>query len=332
MEEKILKAPNGFLTLFILFVLHVLNLLMFIFAVSKENAILVFLSIIIFIVLFIMLFGIKVLDPQEALVLTLFGKYYGTLKKEGIYYVNPFSAAVNPAANTSLRQSGDVDSKGLEIPGTTGTSYSAKSFSKKISLKIMTLNNNRQKVNDCLGNPVEIGIAVIWSVKDTAKAVFAVDNYKEFLSLQCDAALRNIVRIYPYDVAQNVDTTGDGEPDEGSLRGSSEVVAKRIKEEIQSRVYEAGIEIIEARITYLAYAPEIAAAMLQRQQASAIIDARKMIVDGAVGMVEMALVKMNEGGIVNLDEERKAAMVSNLLVVLCGNKDAQPIVNSGSLY
>ena len=196
----------------------------------------------------------------------------------------------------------------------------------------MTLNNNRQKVNDCLGNPVEIGIAVIWSVKDTAKAVFAVDNYKEFLSLQCDAALRNIVRIYPYDVAQNVDTTGDGEPDEGSLRGSSEVVAKRIKEEIQSRVYEAGIEIIEARITYLAYAPEIAAAMLQRQQASAIIDARKMIVDGAVGMVEMALVKMNEGGIVNLDEERKAAMVSNLLVVLCGNKDAQPIVNSGSLY
>lgn len=332
MEEKILKAPNGLLTLFILFVLHVLNLLMFIFAVSKENAILVFLSIIIFIVLFIMLFGIKVLDPQEALVLTLFGKYYGTLKKEGIYYVNPFSAAVNPAANTSLRQSGDVDSKGLEIPGTTGTSYSAKSFSKKISLKIMTLNNNRQKVNDCLGNPVEIGIAVIWSVKDTAKAVFAVDNYKEFLSLQCDAALRNIVRIYSYDVAQNVDTTGDGEPDEGSLRGSSEVVAKRIKEEIQSRVYEAGIEIIEARITYLAYAPEIAAAMLQRQQASAIIDARKMIVDGAVGMVEMALVKMNEGGIVNLDEERKAAMVSNLLVVLYGNKDAQPIVNSGSLY
>lgn len=332
MEEKILKAPNGLLTLFILFVLHVLNLLMFIFAVSKENAILVFLSIIIFIVSFIMLFGIKVLDPQEALVLTLFGKYYGTLKKEGIYYVNPFSAAVNPAANTSLRQSGDVDSKGLEIPGTTGTSYSAKSFSKKISLKIMTLNNNRQKVNDCLGNPVEIGIAVIWSVKDTAKAVFAVDNYKEFLSLQCDAALRNIVRIYSYDVAQNVDTTGDGEPDEGSLRGSSEVVAKRIKEEIQSRVYEAGIEIIEARITYLAYAPEIAAAMLQRQQASAIIDARKMIVDGAVGMVEMALVKMNEGGIVNLDEERKAAMVSNLLVVLYGNKDAQPIVNSGSLY
>ncbi|WP_448909903.1 SPFH domain-containing protein, partial [Holdemania massiliensis] len=192
--------------------------------------------------------------------------------------------------------------------------------------------NNKQKINDCLGNPIEIGIAVIWRVHDTAKAAFAVDNYKEFLSLQCDAALRDIVRVYPYDVAQNVDTTGDGEPDEGSLRGSSEIVAARIRDEIQSRVQEAGLDIIEARITYLAYAPEIAAVMLQRQQASAIIDARKMIVDGAVGMVEMALNKLNEGGMVELDEERKAAMVSNLLVVLCGNKDAQPIVNSGSLY
>ena len=148
----------------------------------------------------------------------------------------------------------------------------------------------------------------------------------------CIRDRRDIVRLYPYDVAQNVDTTGDGEPDEGSLRGSSEIVASRIRKEIQNRVQEAGLEILEARITYLAYAPEIAAVMLQRQQASAIIDARKMIVDGAVGMVEMALNKLNEGGMVELDEERKAAMVSNLLVVLCGNKDAQPIVNSGSLY
>ena len=203
---------------------------------------------------------------------------------------------------------------------------------KRISLKIMTLNNNRQKINDCLGNPVEIGIAVMWRVVDTAKAVFEVDNYKEYLSLQCDSALRNIVRIYPYDVAPNVDTTGDGMADEGSLRGSSEVVAQRIKDEIQSKVTQAGIEIIEARITYLAYASEIAAVMLQRQQASAIIDARKMIVDGAVGMVEMALERLNENNVVNLDEERKAAMVSNLLVVLCGNRDAQPVVNSGSIY
>lgn len=203
---------------------------------------------------------------------------------------------------------------------------------KKISLKIMTLNNNRQKINDCLGNPIEIGIAVMWRVVDTAKAVFNVDNYKEYLSLQCDSALRNIVRIYPYDVAPNVDTTGDGVADEGSLRGSSEIVAARIRDEIQQKVKEAGLEIIEARITYLAYAPEIAAVMLQRQQASAIIDARKMIVDGAVGMVEMALERLNENDVVTLDEERKAAMVSNLLVVLCGNHDAQPVVNSGSLY
>ncbi len=159
-----------------------------------------------------------------------------------------------------------------------------------------------------------------------------MDNYKEYLSLQCDSALRNIVRIYPYDVSPNVDTTGDGQADEGSLRGSSEIVANRIREEIQSRVEDAGLEILEARITYLAYAPEIAAVMLQRQQASAIIDARKMIVDGAVGMVEMALERLNEGELVELDEERKAAMVSNLLVVLCGNHDAQPIVNTGSLY
>ncbi|MCR5373149.1 MAG: SPFH domain-containing protein, partial [Solobacterium sp.] len=205
-------------------------------------------------------------------------------------------------------------------------------LSKKISLKVMTLNNAKQKINDVLGNPVEIGIAVTWEVVDTAKAVFNVDNYKEFLSLMCDTALRDIVRIYPYDIAPNVDTTGDGLADDGSLRGSSNLVAERIKEEIQSRVDQAGIHIIDARITYLAYAPEIAAVMLQRQQASAIIDARKMIVDGAVGMVEMALDRLKENNTVELDEERKAAMVSNLLVVLCGNHDAQPVVNSGSLY
>ena len=282
--------------------------------------------------------GLKVLKPQEALVLTLFGKYVGTLKEEGFYFVNPFCAAVNPAAKTKLNQSGDVDggqSSNALLNAALGKSVDVtmpESASKKISLKDMTLSNSRQKINDCLGNPVEIGIAVIWRVTDTAKAVFNVDNFKEYLSLQCDSALRNIVRLYPYDVAPGVDTTGDGVADEGSLRGSSELVAQRIKDEIQQKVHEAGIEILEARITYLAYAPEIAAVMLQRQQASAIIDARKMIVDGAVGMVEMALERLSENHTVELDEERKAAMVSNLLVVLCGNRDAQPVVNSGSLY
>lgn len=198
----------------------------------------------------------------------------------------------------------------------------------------MTLNNSKQKINDYLGNPVEIGIAVMWKVKDTAKAVFQVDNFKEYLSLQTDTALRNIVRQYPYDMNPNykIDTTGDGEPDDGSLRGSSQVVAQRIKEDLQNRVDFAGLEIVDTRITHLSYAPEIAAAMLQRQQAAALIDARAMIVDGATGMVEMALDQLTQKGVVDLDEERKAAMVSNLMVVLCSNSEVSPIVNSGSLY
>ena len=281
-----------------------------------------------------MLAGLRVLKPQEALVLTLFGKYIGTLKGEGFYAINPFCSAVNPASDTKLNQSGDVKTlspaKSVNSDGVTVNVAAVPN--KKISLKIMTLNNNRQKINDCLGNPIEIGIAVMWRVSDTAKAVFNVDNFKEYLSLQCDAALREIVRIYPYDVAPNVDTTGDGIADEGSLRGSSEIVASRIREKIEEKVGFAGLEIIEARITYLAYAPEIAAIMLQRQQASAIIDARKMIVDGAVGMVQMALDKINSDNICELDDERKAQMVSNLLVVLCGNQNAQPVINSGSIY
>ena len=281
---------------------------------------------------FIPFLGLKALKPQEAIVLSLFGEYIGTIREPGFYFVNPFSTAYNPAAKTRLGQSSDVDSSAKLASTVDGKTTYVPDNSKKISLKIMTLSNSRQKVNDVLGNPVEISIAVMWRVVDTAKAVFNVDNFKEYLSLQCDSAVRNIVRVYPYDIAPGIDTTGDGEPDEGSLRGSSALVAERIRKEIQDKVEEAGLEIIEARITYLAYAPEIAAAMLQRQQASAIIDARKMIVDGAVGMVEMALEKLNENNIVELDEERKAAMVSNLLVVLCGNKDAQPIVNSGSLY
>lgn len=280
--------------------------------------------------------GLKVLKPQEALVLTLFGEYKGTLKGEGFYFVNPFCSAENPAAKTKLAQSGENTGKVSATGGSSGLSLTigedTGSGSKKISLKEMTLNNGKQKINDCLGTPVEIRIAVIWKVKDTAKAVFNVDNYKEYLSLQCDSALRDIVRIYPYDVTNNVDTTGDGHPDEGSLRGSAEIVAERIRQEIQKKVEEAGLEIIDTRITYLAYAPEIASAMLQRQQATAVVDARKLIVDGAVGMVEMALDQLNQKQLVELDEERKAAMVSNLLVVLCGNHDAQPVVNSGSLY
>ena len=329
------KGMAVLLGIIALYVLAILGILAFCAQPWGATVALLVLSILVLALGWIPICGLKVLKPQEALVLTLFGRYIGTLKGEGFYFVNPFCTSVNPAAKTKLNQSADVDGgkNGIQAPlSAANQAASAEAFSKKISLKIMTLNNARQKINDCLGNPIEIGIAVMWRVTDTAAAVFNVDNYKEYLSLQCDAALRNIVRIYPYDVAPGIDTTGDGQADEGSLRGSSEVVAGRIRDEIQAKVADAGLEILEARITYLAYAPEIAAVMLQRQQASAIIDARKMIVEGAVGMVEMALERLAENNTVELDEERKAAMVSNLLVVLCGNRDAQPVVNSGSLY
>ena len=332
MNEIVLHGKkNGMAVLIADIALYIIGFILLFICISREPGIMIIVPMLIFAFGLIPLMGLKVLKPQEALVLTLFGKYIGTLKGEGFYAVNPFCASVNPAAATKLSQSGDVRSV-LTRTAAGADSVQEQPQGKKISLKVMTLNNSRQKINDVLGNPVEIGIAVTWRVVDTAKAVFNVDNYKEYLSLMCDTALRDIVRIYPYDVAPNIDTTGDGAADDGSLRGSSTVVAERIREEIQKHVDDAGIEVIAARITYLAYAPEIAAVMLQRQQASAIIDARKMIVDGAVGMVEMALDRLQEKGTVELDDERKAAMVSNLLVVLCGNHDAQPVVNSGSLY
>ncbi len=338
MSEKILnKNKNGMAMLLLTVLLYVAAIGAIVAGVKlPHGGVLVAAGVIYCALGWILFCGLKVLRPQEALVLTLFGNYIGTIREPGFYFVNPFSSAVNPAAGTRLSQSGDVKPTGGKLfqIGVEGASaeVNVAEMGKKISMKVMTLSNSRQKINDCLGNPVEISIAVMWRVQDTAKAVFNVDNYKEYLSLQCDSALRDVVRIYPYDVAENVDTTGDGQADEGSLRGSSEVVAERIRAEIQNKVADAGLEVLEARITYLAYAPEIAAVMLQRQQASAIIDARKMIVDGAIGMVEMALARLSEQEVVDLDEERKAAMVSNLLVVLCSNRDAQPVVNSGSLY
>jgi regulator of protease activity HflC (stomatin/prohibitin superfamily) len=267
--------------------------------------------------------GLKVLKPNEAYVLTLFGKYYGTLRGPGFFFVNPFVTAATPSKTEApaAQASGQDSLSNLLKAASTGSSTGK---GKKISLKAMTLNNEKQKINDLLGNPIEIGIVVIWRVVNTAKAIFNVDNYSEFLSIQCDSALRGIVRLYPYDVP--------GDEDERSLRGSSQEVADGLKTAIQEKVDAAGLEIMEARITHLAYAQEIAAAMLQRQQAAAIIDARSAIVKGAVDMVEMALSHLSEHDIVDLDNERKAAMVSNLLVVLCGNKDVHPVVNSGSLY
>lgn len=309
-KEKEIKAVSGWLMLFVVIVMVLGGIALMaggIVLTGGDDApqnpgflALVALGVVVMLAGLICGKGLKVIAPNEALVLTLFGKYYGSIKRDGFFFINPFCTAVNPAA-----------------------AFNGK-LGRKISLKAMSLNNDKQKVNDEEGNPIEISVVVIWRISDTAKAVFAVENYFTFISTQCDSAIRQVARQYPYDVSEN--------GDEKSLRGSSVEIAEVLKTELQSRVDMAGIEIMDARINNLAYAPEIAAAMLQRQQAAAIIAARQKIVDGAVSMVDMALKKLSDNNIVELDDERKAAMVSNLLVVLCGNRDAQPIVNSGSIY
>ena len=266
--------------------------------------------------------GFHIIQPNQAKVFTLFGKYYGTLKEPGFFYVNPFCSTVSPAKTAA----GATQAASLNVAnGTQSTNVAVSLPSSKISLRTRTLNNDRQKVNDVLGNPIVIGANVIWKVADPTAAVFNVENFEQFLSTQCDSVIRNIARLYPYD-------TMEDDAEEKTLRGSSNEIAEQMETELQMRVADAGLEIIDVRITHLAYAEEIAAAMLQRQQAVAVIAARQKIVEGAVSMVKMAIDQLGEEEIVVLDEERKAAMVSNLLVVLCGNKDAQPIVNSGSIY
>ncbi|HBG3995997.1 TPA: SPFH domain-containing protein [Clostridioides difficile] len=321
-QEKDAKVFNGVAALIMIVLFLVVSIGIMVFGIVKLDSgftgigsLMLILGLVFIVVDFILFFGLKMINPKEAIVLVLFGNYYGTIKKEGYYWVNPFCSAINPAVSRINVSKSSSDEK---------VDISTNSRGKKVSLKTLTLNNEKQKVNDLLGNPIIIGVVVIWKVIDATKAVFNVDNYNTFLSIQCDSTIRNVSRLYPYDVSE------DG--DEKSLRGSSQEIADRLKDELQSRVDIAGIEVCEVRITHLSYAPEIAAAMLQRQQAEAIIAARKKIVEGAVSMVEMALTNLSENNVVTLDEERKAAMVSNLLVVLCGNKDAQPVVNSSSIY
>lgn len=294
--EKLLRPISGYLMLAVNLLLIAGSIVMIALGgVTEITAVFVIGFLLIPVWLFL-LYGYCVVAPNEAVVLTLFGKYKGTIKAEGYYWYNPFCRKFNPAAPpVGARR-------------------------KHVSMKAMTLNNEKQKVNDADGNPIEIGVVVIWRIRDAAKAVFNVDNYVNFISIQSDAAIRNIARQYPYDATED---------DEKSLRGSAQEIAATLCDDLQKRVEIAGIEVVEARIAHLAYAQEIAAAMLQRQQAEAIVQARQKIVDGAVGMVEMALNKLSEHNVVEFDPERKAQMVSNLLVVLCGNKDAQPVVNSG---
>lgn len=280
-EERKVISINGFFMLFVFFIIGLFAWLFFSISLGFLGGLLVALIVFGFM-------GFKLLKPQEAMVLTVFGKYVGTLKGAGFHWVNPLAQSITPF-----------------VP---------------ISLKARTLENGKQKINDELGNPIEVGIIVIWEVQDTAKAMFNVNDYNTFLSAQADSALRNIVRTYPYDATED--------SGKQTLRGDSQEISAKLKAEIQKNVRVAGLNIIDAKITHLAYAPEIAAAMLQRQQAAAIIDAKRAIVDGAVGMVEMALNRLNEHNVVNLSDADKAKMVNNLLVILCGNKEAQPVLKN----
>lgn len=317
-EEKELRPSSGWLGLFIGILFLLSPIAGIIVAVSSENFIFIPITIILFIVGIFVLCGLRILNPNEAMVLVLFGNYYGTIKKQGFYFVNPFATMINPTYVSPAMKLTKQEQKELEEDSEVSTT-------KKLSLKVMTLNNKKQKVNDEVGNPIIIGTVVIWKIVNPTKAVFNVENYKNYLSIQCDSTIRNVARLYPYDVEDS------SEHVEKSLRASSTEIAEKLKEELQQRVEIAGIEVEEVRITHLSYSSEIAAAMLQRQQAQAIIAARKKIVEGAVGMVEMALDSLNEKQVVELDNEKKAKMISNLLVVLCSNKDTQPIVDSSSI-
>jgi regulator of protease activity HflC (stomatin/prohibitin superfamily) len=281
--EKVITAPSGYLACVLVLVLIAGAALCF--WVEQPVA-----GVVICVIIFVLILpGLVIVNPNESKVLTLFGKYTGTVKQDGFFWVNPFTVK------------------------------------RKVSLRAFNLNGQQLKVNDSVGNPIEIAAVIVWQIKDTAKAVFAVENYLQYVNIQSEAAVRHLANSFPYDHIED-------ESASITLRGGAEQVSVLLEKELNDRLDRAGIEVLEARISHLAYAPEIAHAMLQRQQASAIIAARRLIVEGAVGMVEMALTKMEEKNIIELDEERKAAMVSNLLVVLCGDKSVSPIVNTGTLY
>lgn len=281
--EKIINPPSGY-TAFVLF-LVLLGAIALSFAAEA-----VIPAVILGIIDFVLVLpGLVIVNPNESKVLTLFGSYVGTVKKDGFFWVNPFT------------------------------------IKKKVSLRAFNLNGQQLKVNDSVGNPIEIAAVIVWQIKDTANAVFAVENYLQYVNIQSEAAVRHLANSFPYDNIEDENANI-------TLRGGAEQVSHLLEKELNERLDRAGIEVLEARISHLAYAPEIAHTMLQRQQASAIISARRLIVEGAVGMVEMALARLSEKKIVELDEERKAAMVSNLLVVLCGDRSVNPVVNTGTLY
>jgi regulator of protease activity HflC (stomatin/prohibitin superfamily) len=285
--EKEIKAPNGIMFIFVLLASQIGAFTFLVSNIINKNVTLAIIGLLVTLVIFICWFGFFMVNPKEARVMQLFGKYAGTVHDSGLRWANPFY--------TKMR----------------------------VSLRVRNFESSKLKVNDKNGNPIEIAAVIVWEVTDTAEAVFQVDDYEDFVSIQSESALRNLATSYAYD---------HHEDDDISLRSDPTQISAALKVEVQDRLEKAGVTVIESRISHLAYAPEIANAMLRRQQAMAIIAARRTIVEGAVGMVEMALTKLEERQIVELDAERKAAMVSNLLVVLCSDEAAQPIVNTGSLY
>ncbi len=286
-KEKVVNAPNGIGFIFVLLAIQALTLALTVYGFSSKSGVIAILGMLLVLIAFVCWFGFFMVDPKEGRVLQLFGKYVGTVHTPGLRWANPFYSKM------------------------------------RVSLRVRNFESSKLKVNDKNGNPIEIAAVIVWEVVDTAEAVFQVDDYEDFVSIQSESALRNLATSYAYD---------HHEDDEISLRSDPVAISSALKSEVQDRLLTAGVNVIESRISHLAYAPEIANAMLRRQQAMAIISARQKVVEGAVGMVEMALQSLAERDIVELDAERKAAMVSNLLVVLCSDEAAQPVVNTGSLY
>lgn len=285
--EKSGNKLNGFLMLFVSVVLLALDIYLLVMGINARNPSFLWIFIPVFIIFFLIWFGFAIVQPNDSRVLILFGKYTGTIRDSGFWWVNPFTIKTH------------------------------------VSLRIRNFNSEKIKVNDLHGNPIEIAAVVVWKVIDSARAIFDVENYEQFVDIQAETAIRSLASEYPYD-------TNEGEKE--SLRSSPTEVAENLQKELQSRLEVAGVKIVEARITHLAYAQEIAQAMLRRQQAQAIVAARFKIVEGAVGMVENALRALSEQKIIDLDEEKKAQMVNNLMVALVADREAQPVINTGTLY
>jgi regulator of protease activity HflC (stomatin/prohibitin superfamily) len=316
-QEKTFKPMSGWFPLFLFLGGIIAALAGFVATVVNADALggpavgtLVVTSIIVAFACFVGLFGLMAIAPNQARVLLLFGNYQGSVMESGFFWVNPFFTKTKISLRIRNFETGSITTPETKDAAGQVTTQKSRSLGRP------------SKVNDRDGNPIEISAIVVWKVVNTAEAMFEVDDYEDFLGVQSEAALRNLASRHPY----------DSEDHEVSLRGSTQGISDQLKEDIQERLDKAGVAVIEARISHLAYAPEIAAAMLQRQQAHAVVAARTKIVEGAVSMVEMALDQLAEKSIVELDDERKAAMVSNLLVVLCSDRHTQPVINTGSLY